>query len=302
MGDKPFAVSSVEMTYYLRTHIILLGVLIMPGVVPALTNWEDARRVSKEEIVAAMHRQKDHGYVIEAIANATRLQSGIFLDLAEQALKYDPAKRPLRIGHQEYFEALLEVSGMRRNSIPTYIRIAHDYHEDYLIDGQMENVISTIKNGERPRRALNIKVGWPDSPYASDSYSYLDNSAQPHVEVTHKQVSSYRILDFGYAMVYDEIRGVTGRATTGLLGLIFKLLGKAEAVQTRFAFSSDGIQMSLTTARKLFTITQPVAIYPDGRIYTGVPPNRPDLAELEKKLRGLEFNILYVPLGLNPVP
>ncbi len=282
--------------------VLLLATLFVPSAALSASEWENARRVSKEEIAAIMRRQQAQGYVIQAIANATRLQSALFLELAGAAAVEDPTQRPLRIGHQDYFEALVEVTGMAPDSIPTYVKVAHEFHEDYLIDGRIENVVESIESDLRLHRALNIKVGWPRSPNAPTSYSYEDKSTEPHVEVTHQQVSAYRVLNFGDLIVYDEIRGVTGRATSGVLGLVFKLLGKAHAVQTRFAFAEDGVQISLTTARKLLSITQPVTIYPDGKVQAGVPSERPDLIRLEQALRSLDFKVVYVPFDMSPVP
>jgi len=286
----------------LSPRIFVLAALLIPGAAHPTSKWDDARWVSKEQIVAAMRRQQAQRYAIAAIANATRLQAGIFLELAGRAAENGPMRRPLRIGHQEYFDALLEVTGLTPDSIPTYIKVAHEFREDYLIDGRMENVIENVERGESPQRALNVKVGWPQSTDAPTSYSYEDKSTQPHVEVTHQQVSSYRVLDFGGIMVYDEIRGVTGRATSGVFGAIFSLLGKAKAVETRFAFADDGVQLSLTTAKKLLTITQPVTIYPDGTVRAGVPPGRPDLVQLKNAMKKLDFKIVYVPFDMSPVP
>jgi hypothetical protein len=280
----------------------MLVALLAPGAAFPASNWQDARWVSKEELVSAMRRQQSLGYAIEAIANAPRLQAGVFLDLAGRQAQGDPPSRPLRIGHQEYFDALLEVTGLTPESAPTYVRAAHEFREDYLIDGRVENVIERIERGERPERALNVKVGWPPSPDAPTSYSYEDRSTRPHVEVTHKQVSAHRVLVFGDVIVFDQIRGVTGRATSGVLGAIFSLLGKAKAVQTRFAFAADGAQVSLTTAKKLFTVTQPVTIYPDGTVRAGVPPQRRDLIQLLEAVKELDFDIVYVPFDMGPVP
>ena len=302
MGDEPSPIGVAEVNRLRCASVLLFVALFIPGAAFPVSEWEAARRVSKEELVAAMRRQQAQGYVIQEIANAARLQSGLFLELADRAAADGSMRHPLRIGHQEYFDALIEVTGMTPDSIPTYIKVAHEFREDYLIDGQMENVIESIESDQRLQRALNIKVGWPRSPGAPTSYSYEDKSTDPHVEVTHQQVSAYRVLDFGNLIVYDEIRGVTGRATSGVLGLVFKLLGKAHAVQTRFGFAEDGVQISLTTARKLFTVTQPVTIYPDGKVQAGVPAERLDLVKLEKALRGLDFKVVYVPFDMSPVP
>lgn len=290
------------MTYLLRILFVAIGLFLVCNPTFAVSDWENATWVSKEEILAAMQHQRAQGYVIEAIANATRLQSGIFLELADRASVNGPMRQPLRIGHQDYFDALVEATGIAPDLMPTYIKVAHDFHEDYLIDGRMENVIQSVVRGERPRRALNIKVGWPSNGSAPPSYSYEDRSAHPHVEVTHEQVSAYRVLDFGGIIIYDEIRGVTGRATSGVLGLVFLVLGKAQAVQTRFAFAGDGVQVSLTAAKKLHTIRQAVTIYSDGKVHVGVPSSRSDLIALEKALQDLDFEMKYMELELSPVP
>jgi hypothetical protein len=122
------------------------------------------------------------------------------------------------------------------------------------------------------------------------------------VEVTHQRINAYRILDFGDVIVYDDIHGITGKATSGVLGLVFKVLGKARAVQTRFTFSPDGLQISRTTAKKLLTLTQTVTIDPAGKVLKGLPDDRPDLKELENVLKRLDVDFEYEPMDLSPIP
>jgi hypothetical protein len=286
----------------LRAVILALAVLLGPGAALSASTWEDARQVTKEELVAAMRGQQAREYTIEAIANSNRLQTSVFLELAEKASKNDPQRRPLRVGHVEYFDALLEVTGLSRDAAPTYVKVPHVFGQDYLIDYRMENVVERVERGQRPLRALNVKGGWPQAPNAPASYSYEDKSTQPHVEVTHQQVVAYRILDFGNVVVCDEIRGITGRATSGLLGFLFDLIGKAHAVHTRYTVAPDGIQLSRTAASRLLTVTQTVTIYPGGEVLAGVPPDRRDLARLDRALRNLDLEVVYVPLEMSPVP
>jgi hypothetical protein len=286
----------------LRAIVLAFAALLDHGPALAASTWENARQVKKEEIVAAMRRQKDLKYKLDAIANAVRLQAGVFLELAEKAQAADPERRPLRVGHEEYFTAFLEVTGLTSDSAPTFARVPHRFGEDHLIDYRREHVLEPIEAGAVPLRALNVKAGWPSAPGAPASYSYVDKSADPHVEVTHQQASAHRVLDFGNIIVYDDIRGVTGRATSGLLGLIFSLLGTAQAEQTRFAVSADDIQLSRTTATKLLTLTHTVTIYPDGEVLSGLPPDRPDLERLERHLKRLDIKAVYVPFDLSPVP
>lgn len=286
----------------LRAVVLALAAQLVHGQALAASTWENARQVKKEEIVAAMRHQKDLKYKLDVIANAVRLQAGVFLELAEKAEAADPERRPLRVGHEEYFAAFLEVTGLTRDSAPTFARAPHQFREDHLIDYRRENVLGRIEEGAVPLRALNVKAGWPSAPGAPASYSYIDKSADPHLEVTHQQATAHRVLDFGNIIVYDDIRGVTGRATSGLLGAIFSLLGKARAVQTRFAVSAtDGIQLSRTTATKLFTLSHTVTIYADGEVLSGLPPDRPELERLERLLKRLDLKAVYVPFDLSPV-
>jgi hypothetical protein len=281
---------------------LALAMLAQPGAGFTASTWERARAVTKEEILVAMRAEQAQGYAIAAISNSVRLQTGVFFALAEQAKSADPERRPLRVGHAQYFAAFLEASGLQSATAPPFVTVPHAFGEDHLIDYRMENVIERVEAASVPLRALNVKAGWPARPDAPASYSYEHTSSQPHLETTHAQVNAYRILDFGNVVVYDEIRGVTGRATSGVLGFIFDLLGKARAVQTRFGVSPDGIQVSRTTAEKLLTITHTVTIYPDGRVVSGLPANRRDLAALETVLKALDLRVRYVPFDLSPIP
>jgi hypothetical protein len=284
-----------------QTLLLALSVLWVDAATSA-SPWDNARLVSSAELVAAMRAQQAKGYEIAAIANSNRLLTGVFLELARQGSLTDPERRPLRIGHAEYFDALLEVTNVPRDSAPPHIRVPHDFGQDYLIDYRVENVIEKIEAGPTPVHALNVKGGWPSTPNAPARYSYEDKSAQPHVEVTHLQVVTYRILDYGEVIVCDEIRGITGRVTSGVLGAVFALLGKAQALHTRYLIAPDGVMLSRTGARKLFTVTRTVAIFPDGRLLPEVPADRPDLLQLEKTLKELRLEIRFVPLDVSPVP
>ena len=273
---------------------------VAPGAIAASV-WDNARDVTKEEVVLAMQAQQRLGYALDAPANAVRVQAGVFLALTAAA-QADPSRRPLRVGHEEYFRAFLEVTGHTPSSAPKFVSVAHRHGEDFLIDHRLENVIAGVRGGPAPKRAMNVKAGWPPAAGSPSSYSYEDKSSDPHVEVMHEQLNGYRILDFGDAIVYDEMYGITGRVTSGVLGLIFRVLGNADGVQTRFTIGQDGIQVSRTTARKVLTVTETVTTFPDGRVVPGLPENRPDLEALEGRLIGLEFKVIYAPRDDSPMP
>lgn len=279
-----------------------MGVLAIVLAALTASPWDDARPVAREELFAAMRNQAAKGYALTAISNSVRMQVGVFLELAENVSSADPDRRPLRVSHQDYFDAFLAAAEIEPEEAPSFVTVPYEFKEDYLLDYRMENVVGQLESGAGPDRALNVKAGWPEGPDSPKSYSYDDTSTKPAVEVTHQRVNAYRILDFGDVIVYDDIHGITGKATSGVLGLVFKVLGKARAVQTRFTFAPDGIQISRTTAKKLFTVTQTVTIDPSGSVLKGLPDDRPDLQELENLLKRLDVDFEYEPMDLSPMP
>ena len=97
---------------------------------------------------------------------------------------------------------------------------------------------------------------------------------------------TYRLLDFGDWIVYDEIEGITARPESGVLALLLQVIGEGRITHSRMAIAKDGIQVSWTTAEKAFMeVTTTVTIYPDGTIEMDVPDGRPDLLELERRLK-----------------
>jgi hypothetical protein len=281
--------------------LALVGLLTVQ---PAETTspWDGARLVARQEVFAAMRNQAGKGYALTAISNSVRMQVGVFFELTDRASSVDPDRHPLRVSHQDYFDAFLAAAEIRAEEAPSFVTVPHEFQEDYLLDYRVENVVRPSDSTTGIRRALNVKAGWPDGTGVSQSYSYDDSSTEPPVEVTHERINAYRILDLGDFVVYDDIRGITGKATSGVLGLVFKVLGKARAVQTRFTIASDGAQISRTKATKWFTVTQTVTIWRDGKVLKGLPDDRPDLKELENELKRLEIDYDYVPMDLGPMP
>ena len=77
---------------------------------------------------------------------------------------------------------------------------------------------------------------------------------------------------------------------------MFRIIGDGRAVRSFMAVSKDGLQITVTTARKGFIrVTQEATVYTDGKGEKGLPPKRPDLEAIEQRLRQ-PFEIEYVPL------
>ena len=70
------------------------------------------------------------------------------------------------------------------------------------------------------------------------------------MRVTNERVISYRLMDFGEMTVFDDIKGLRGRPTSGVLGFLFQLIGEGRVVENRMAISDDGIQVARARARK----------------------------------------------------
>ncbi|MBL8324212.1 MAG: hypothetical protein JNJ89_04560 [Rubrivivax sp.] len=284
----------------LRT-LALLSASLGSVAARATTPWGEAQQVPRKRLEAALRTQQQQGYRLDAIANAVRLQAAWMLALATQAGAEDPLQRPLRVDHRDHYAAFVEVADLAPDKIPSFVNAPYQAKEDLLFDFRMDRVLDLAATRDRPRRALNVKAGWPEESGAAASYSYEDRSTDPHIETTRQQVTSWRILDYGDVIVYDQLQGVGGRATSGLLGAVFEVVGHAQARQTRFAIAADGTQVSLTTARKGLSFTLTVVITPDGRVTQGLPAGRPDLERVEQRLRTLPMDVVYRPLDRSPV-
>lgn len=149
----------------------------------------------------------------------------------------------------------------------------------------------------RPDHAVNVVIWWPQGPAGPKSYSYEDLLATPRLKVTNERVITCRLLDFGGMVLYDKIEGLRGCPLTGLLGMLFKLIGEGRVVQSRMIVTSDGLQISRARAEKgLFRVTSTVTVWPDGRTEKDLPDERPDLAAVEARLKQ-PLALRYRPLA-----
>ena len=252
-----------------------------------------ARAVPREEILEAM--KESQGYNLEATTNGARLQAEVLLRLVRAARARDPERRPLLIGHAEWFSAGLERAGLTAEQAPLFQRLAFEHGQGIEIDYRTERVLDSAP-GPPPDVAANVIVWWPEREGGPKSYSYEDPLSTPRLKVTNERVITYRLLDLEGMVVFDQVDGLTGRPTTGLLGVLFKLIGEGHVVENRMLISADGLQISRARARKAFFEVAPtVTVFPDGRTEKDVPPGRPDLAALEQRLRR-PLEIRYRPL------
>ena len=268
--------------------------LYRPACVEADTARPGYQVVSRAEVIEAMRQYSN--YDPTATTNGARFQADVVCYLARKARERDPQGLPLFIGYEDWFRAYMEVLARPEDAMPQYAQLSYQYKQDTEIDYRVDRVIREAKEAPTPELAANVRVWWKDQPGKPDRYSYRDTLSSPNLRVTNRQVISFRLLDFGDWIAYDEFDGVTARPTSGVLGILFRVLGESRILQTRMAVSKDGIQVMRATAKKGFVEKMTtVTVYPDGTMEKDVPPDRPDILELEKRImQPLEIDYVKV--------
>ena len=273
--------------------VALLCLSVLPGPLAGAEGGYNV--VDRPEVLEAMRQHGD--YDPAATTNGARFQAEVVFHLARQARERDPDGLPLLIGHEAWFRSFLELTGQTEDAAPQYVLLSYQYNQSIEVDYRPDRVIRKVEKGPAPELAVNVRIKWEDGPGRADRYSYLDTLSTPRFKVTNRQVITYRLLHFGDWAVYDEIEGITGRPMSGVLALLFRVIGEGRIAHSRMAIAGDGVQVSRTTARKAFMeVTTTVTVYPDGTMEKDVPDGRADLLELEKRLKQ-PMEIDYVELS-----
>ena len=281
----------------LRTATVLCF-LLLPGPLAGVEGDAASSAynvVDRSEVLEAMRQQGD--YDLTATATRGWFLAEVVFYLVRQARERDPAGLPLFIGHEDWFRSFLAVTGRTEDTAPQYALLSYRYEQNMEVDYRLDRVIREVEEGPMPELAVNVRISWEDGPGKPDRYSYLDTLSTPRFKVTNWQVITYRLLDFGDWAVYDEIEGITGRPKSGVLALLFRVIGEGRIAHSRMAIAKDGIQVSRTRAEKAFMeVTTTVTVHPDGTMEKDVPASRPDLLELERRLKQpLEIDYVELP-------
>lgn len=264
-------------------QVVLAAALLLAGIPAAAAERFGARVVERDEILQAMKQSR--GYNVTATTNGPRFQSEVLLRLASDAEARDPQRQPLFIGHREWFEAYLERTGLTRGSAPLFVRLPVEYGQDAIVDYRPGRVVTGTPAVNAPLRALNVCIWWPEREGGPRSYTYEDALSTPHLKVTNERVITYRLLDYRDMVVFNEVTGLRGRPTTGLLGMLFQLIGEGDLVESRTAVAADGLQITRARARKVFEVATTVTVHPDGRTEKEIPAGRPDLVAIDGRLK-----------------
>ena len=242
------------------------------------------------------------GYDLTATTNGARFQAEVLLELLRTSRARDPGGARLFLGHAAWFAAYLERTGLAADSAPLFMRLGDQYHQDLEVDARPGQVVERVIEGPSPLLAANVRIGWPASPGGKERYSYDDTLAIPDLRVTNERIITYRLLDFGDLVAYDEVGGLRGRPTEGFLGVLFDLIGEGGIEWSRMAISADGLQVSRARASKgFFRVESSITVFPDGRVEKDLPKDRPDLLPLDQRVRR-PLKIRYRPIDRQHAP
>ncbi len=266
-------------------HAAPLWILLatVPGSPPsaAAVSRTPPVRVPVERLLEAMREVKS--YSLTATANGARLEADVVLALVHEAATRDPERRPLLLGHREWYEAFLARTGLPPPQAPLYVRLSHQIGQDLVVDYRRETVVDAVLRGPSPRVAANVWILWKGGP---DEYSYDDTVSRPNLRVTQKRLITYRLVEYDDQLWYAEVSGLHGRPTSGPLGVLFQLIGEARVEESRSVFLPDGLQVVRGRASKWgMRRTETATVWPDGQADRGLPPGRPDLVAVEARLQ-----------------
>lgn len=244
--------------------------------------------IASSEIGAAMRvAARAHGdYDILATTNATRFQTALIFELIRRDRARHPEGNVIFISADAIFFEFLEVADLadEPENAPLYRQLAYQHEQNILIEHRPDSIVKSVLAGPSPALSLNVKVAWHDRPDGKRKYSFTDTLAVPKLKVTNHQVITYRMLDYGTMVMYDEVKGLSGRPLSGVLGALFALIGEGGVKYSRTAYSDDGMQILRAQAKKIFTKTATLTIHPDGRAEKDVPEERADLVEIAERL------------------
>ena len=110
--------------------------------VTATAAW---RVVSTQRLLQAMEEVR--AYELTATANGARLQADVVLALVHEAHAVDPERRPLFIGHREWYEAFLARTSLPPSKAPLYVQRPYEVGQDLVVDYRREAVVEAVLGG-----------------------------------------------------------------------------------------------------------------------------------------------------------
>jgi hypothetical protein len=247
---------------------------------------DPTHRVEYEEIVAAMAKEAHQGYNLLVSTTSARFTSSVILELVKNAEKTRPDGEPLLLHYDDWCAAFRQVNQLDSGSLPEFVALQRTHKQSQYVDYSTDPSQITIKDGPTPLRVVRVSAGWPRMEGSAAEYTFIDSASSPRMQATNERVISYWLVEYEDMVMEDEIKGLKGRPLDGALGTLFKVLGNGRVVQSRFAISEDGIQVTRARAKKGFLSVNPTSTtLPDGVVEKGIPENRPDLKAMDERLK-----------------
>ena len=281
-----------ELRHNLRwLRCVWVCVLLAPTRLLGVPECPSPRVITRDELIVAM---RQHGnYDIVPTPNWGRFQTDVFLNLMHTALARDPQGGVILIPAEDWYQAYVEVARLAPDAIHQGTRLAREVGQMTLLDFRRNGVIRRWQGAQPVKLAANARVYWPDSVRRS-KISYRDTLTDPKLQVTFHREITYRLLELDSMVFYDDMRGVYGRPTSGVLGFLFSVFGEGALVESRLAFARDDFLVVRARSKKILSKTVTVVVPPGGRGDNGVPPGRTDLSDLEQLLRQ-PIEVEYLP-------
>lgn len=248
------------------------------------------QRVSTEDLEAAMRARR--GYDPTATPNQGRFLAEVLLDLAREHRARDPAGAPILIRYEEFFPAFLRLTGLEAEEAPPGFRHANRVNQRIVVEYRRDRVVEAVEEGPDPRQVLAVRATWPDTGSAPASFSFRDTASDPEVRVRNERPVLYRLVEFDSVVAYDRMSGLVGRPVSGVLGVLFDVVGMVDIRAHRFAAAGDGTQVTLTRVERGSSMESVATVTPDGRASRGLPDGRPELERL-RELVERDFEIEY---------
>ncbi len=239
----------------------------------------DNRQVDARELRGVI--ASIEGYDITATTNQGRFVADVLLALAAEIHARDPEGPPFEIGPEDFFDSVVSVAGIDPDEMPIGFRRAREVGQVFVVDYRTARLVDDAAAGDI-EQVLAVSVRWPDD--GPDHYEFEDTDASPSVRVRYQRAVDYRLVRLSDRILYDAIEGLSGRPTSGGLGALFRMLGRARIQYSHFAFAEDGTMVAYSRGRRMFGFSILTTVRPDGSTARGVPGDREDLQTLAERL------------------
>ena len=239
--------------------------------------------VPREEILQAMSA---HGaYSLTTTTNAARFGAEVLLAIARRRRQESGGSTVFLVRQSDWFTAHRETAGVTYEDMSIAAREGYEHNQDVLVDYGAD-VVGRVEEGPTPLMALDVKIFWPRSKDAPSKYSYKDTLSIPRVVVYNERVIRFKLLQYEDMVVFDKVEGISVRPI-GFFSALFGIIGNPDLQQNRIALSADEWQVMRGRVSAFLGIsdTRTATFEPDGRGHEGIPPDRPDLKDIEGRLK-----------------